>query len=111
MTAYNSTAWHEMSALALGSAIGQGKIDPLALTEHFLGRIERIDNAHDIYLRTTPKRARAEAVAAGERARLGLRRSPLDGVPISWKDLFDTAGDVTGHGAKVLQERVAKRFS
>ncbi len=104
-----TTHLHEMSALALGEGIGRGEIDPVALTEHFLERIKRIDTAHDIYLRTTPERARAEAAAAAERARAGLRLSPLDGVPISWKDLFDTAGDVTGHGAKVLQERVATK--
>ena len=104
-----TTQLHEMSALALGEAIGRGEIDPVALTEHFLERIERIDTEHDIYLRTTPERARAEAEAAAERVRAGLRRSPLDGVPISWKDLFDTADDVTGHGARVLQERVAAK--
>ena len=96
-----------MSALALGDAIGRGEIDPVTLTEHFLARIEHIDTKHEIYLRTTPERAQTEAKAAAERARQGLRRSPLDGVPISWKDLFNTVGDVTSHGAKVLQERVA----
>ena len=96
-----------MSALALGAGIGQGEIDASELCDYFLERIERIDAEHNIYLRTTPERARAEAAAAAERARQGLRLSPLDGVPISWKDLYDTASDVTSHGAKVLQERVA----
>ncbi|MBT6830653.1 MAG: amidase, partial [Rhodospirillaceae bacterium] len=97
-----------MSALALGEGIGAGEIDAGELCDYFLERIERIDTKHDIYLRTTPQRARAEAAAAAERARQGLRLSPLDGVPISWKDLYDTKGDVTSHGAKVLQERVAE---
>ena len=96
-----------MSALALGAGIGQGEIDASELCDYFLERIERIDTEHNIYLRTTPERARTEAAAAAERARQGLRLSPLDGVPISWKELYDTAGDVTSHGAKVLQERVA----
>ena len=103
-----TTKWHDMSALSLGEGIGCGEIDASELCEYFLDRIARIDTKHDIYLRTTPERARAEAAAAAERARKGLRLSPLDGVPISWKDLFDTAGDITGHGAKVLQERVAE---
>ncbi|MFP6688649.1 MAG: amidase family protein [Alphaproteobacteria bacterium] len=104
-----TTHWHEMSALSLGESIGRGDIDPSELCEYFLERIERFDTKQDIYLRTTPERARAEAAAAAERARAGLRLSPLDGVPVSWKDLFDTAGDVTGHGAKVLQERIAEK--
>jgi len=99
--------WHEMSALSLGRGIGAGEIDASELCDYFLERIKRIDTKHDIYLRTTPERARAEAAAAAERARQNLRLSPLDGVPISWKDLYDTDGDITSHGAKVLQERVA----
>jgi len=93
----------------LGDGIGRGEIDASELCEYFLERIARIDTQHDIYLRTTPQRARAEAAAAAGRARDGLRLSPLDGVPISWKDLYDTAGDITSHGAKVLQERVAEK--
>ena len=98
--------WHEMSALALGEEIGAGRADPVELVDYFLERIERADPDHTIYLRTTPERARAEAGGARTRARNGLRRGPLDGVPISWKDLFDTAGDVTSHGSLVLKERV-----
>ena len=48
----------------------------------------------------------AEAKDAEERARLGLRRSPLDGVPISWKDLYDTAGIKTEAGSLLLKNRV-----
>ena len=102
-----SGEWHRMSALALGAGIGSGAIDPRALTEHFLERIEEVDGDHAIYLRITAARARAEAEAAHRRAQTGLRQSPLDGVPISWKDLYDSAGDVTSHGTPALAERVA----
>lgn len=103
-----TTPWHEQSALTLGRAIARREIDPRELVEHFLTRIGEIDTRHDIYLRTTAERARAEAEGAAKRAADGLLRSPLDGVPISWKDLYDTAGDITSHGALVLAERVAK---
>jgi len=99
-------SWHEMTALALGRAIEDGTIDSRELADYFLSRIGDVDPAHTIYLRTTAERARAEAAAAHKRAGAGLRLSPLDGVPISWKDLFDTAGDVTSHGSPVLAERV-----
>jgi len=100
--------WHEQTALELGAGIGAGTIDPVELTEHFLARIAAHDQDHAIYLRTTPARAREEAAAARKRAKAKLRLSPLDGVPISWKDLFDTAGDVTSHGSLTLKENVAK---
>jgi aspartyl-tRNA(Asn)/glutamyl-tRNA(Gln) amidotransferase subunit A len=35
-----------------------------------------------------------------------LRRSSLDGVPISWKDLYDTAGIKTEAGSLLLKDRV-----
>ncbi|MDE0392728.1 MAG: amidase family protein [Rhodospirillales bacterium] len=101
--------WHRMSALALGAGIENGTIDPRALTEFFLERIEEADGARTIYLRLTAARARAEAEAAHRRAQAGLRQSSLDGVPISWKDLYDSAGDVTSHGTPALAERIAER--
>ena len=104
-----SAEWHRMSALALGASVESGAIDPRALTEHFLERIEAADGDRTIYLRLTGGRARAEAEAAHRRARTGLRQSPLDGVPISWKDLYDSAGDVTSHGTLALAERIAAR--
>ena len=103
-----TTPWHEQTALELGRAIEAREIDPRELVEHFLKRIGETDTRHDIFLRITADRARAEAEGAAARAAAGLRRSPLDGVPISWKDLYDTAGDITSHGALVLAERIAK---
>jgi len=35
-----------------------------------------------------------------------MRRSPLDGVPVSWKDLFDTAGVGTEAGTKLMEGRM-----
>lgn len=102
-------AWHDMTATALGAAIGTGEIDPVALAEHFLTRIAADDTDHRIYLRTTADRALAEAEAAKARADEGLRRGPLDGVPISWKDLYDTAGVATEGGTPLLKGRVPTR--
>ena len=104
-----SADWHRMSALALGAGIESGAIDPRALTEFFFERIAAADGERTIYLRLTPARARAQAEAAHRRARAGNRQSPLDGVPISWKDLYDSAGDVTSHGTPALAERIAER--
>ncbi|SEO21341.1 aspartyl-tRNA(Asn)/glutamyl-tRNA(Gln) amidotransferase subunit A [Salinihabitans flavidus] len=101
--------WLEMSAADLGRGIGEGAIDPVALTQAFLGAIESHDLRDRIYARLTPDRAMAEAAAAAERARAGYRLSPLDGVPVSWKDLFDTAGVETEAGSALLRDRVPGR--
>lgn len=97
--------WHEMSAMALGRDIGAGAIDPVDLCTHFLERIKDAGSDNSIYLKVLPERARAEAEAARDRARSGLRRGPLDGVPVSWKDLFDTAGDTTTAASPILRRR------
>ncbi len=92
--------WLRMSAADLGRGIGAGEIDPVALTETYLDAIDAHPHRDQIYARVTADRAMAEAEAAAERADAGQRLSPLDGVPISWKDLFDTAGTATEAGSR-----------
>ncbi|MBB06093.1 MAG: amidase [Pseudooceanicola sp.] len=97
--------WRWMSAADLGRGIGAGGIDPVSLTEVFLEAIDAHKYRDRIYARVTHDRARAEAKAASARARAGTRKSLLDGVPISWKDLFDTAGTATEAGSALLKGR------
>jgi len=52
---------------------------------------------------------RAEAAAAAQRAKAGLRQGALDGVPMSWKDLTDTAGTETTFGSALLRDRIPTR--
>ena len=98
-----------MSAAELGRGIGAGKIDAAALTEAYLAAMEAHPDCARIYSATTQDRARAEAAAAAQRAKDGQRRGPLDGVPISWKDLFDSAGTVTQAGSRLLEGRIPVR--
>lgn len=98
--------WQKMTAVQLGTGIGRGEIDPVALCEMFLDAIAAHEFAPRIYARLTPERARAEAAAAKVRADEKRRLSPLDGVPVSWKDLFDSAGVRTEAGSQLLEGRV-----
>jgi len=98
--------WLWMTAADLGRGICAGDIDPVALTETYLEAIHGHALRDRIYARLTADRALAEAGAAAERARSGRRVSALDGVPISWKDLFDTAGVATEAGSALLKGRV-----
>ncbi len=97
--------WSNMTAADLGRAIEKGRINPVELTEHFLDAIAHHPLSARIYARTTETRARGEAMAAAGRAKAGLRRHPLDGVPLSWKDLIDTAGIATEAGSALLKGR------
>lgn len=98
--------WHQLTALQLGQKIAQQEIDPVDLTQYFLDRIKKMDPAKEIFVRLTEGRALSEAAAASLRAKNGQRRSALDGVPISWKDLFDTAGIKTEAGTQLLEGRI-----
>ncbi|MFN8683278.1 amidase [Paracoccus sp. P2] len=104
-----SGTWFHMTAADLGREIGKGRINPVELTEAFLERIETHPLAPRVYARMTETRARGEAMGAATRAKQGFRRGLLDGVPISWKDLFDTAGVATEAGSALLRGRTPDR--
>jgi len=97
--------WLQMTAADLGRGIGAGQIDPVALCQTYLDAIAAHPMRDRIYARVTADRAMSEAKAAAARAASGSRLSLLDGVPISWKDLFDTAGTPTEAGSKLLAGR------
>lgn len=98
--------WLWASAADLGRGIERGEIDPIALTEVYLAAITAHPFRDRIYARVTADRARDEARAAAIRAQNGQRRSLLDGVPVSWKDLFDSSGVATEAGTRLLAGRV-----
>lgn len=93
----------------LGRAIGAGDLDPIDIATQFLNAAEAHPFGDRIYARLTKDRAMAEATAASTRAKLGVRRGLLDGVPVSWKDLFDTAGTATEAGSALLKGRVPQK--
>ncbi|MFN3844401.1 MAG: amidase [Paracoccaceae bacterium] len=100
--------WANMTAAELGAEIGKGRINPVELCEMQLDAIDHHPLRDRIYARVMPNRSRAEAMAAASRAKAGLRRGVLDGVPISWKDLFDSAGRATEAGSALLMGRTPK---
>ncbi len=96
------------SLASLADDLAQGRTTSRALTEACLARIE--DKAGE-GARTFIRLHRAQALAAAEvsdRLRgFGIVPSPLAGIPISVKDLFDIAGEVTTAGSTALSDRPA----
>ena len=58
--------------------------------------------------RCTPTSALADADSSDRLRKSGVRRSPVDGLPVSLKDLFDVAGDVTRAGSRSSREFTGK---
>lgn len=101
--------WQSMAAADLGRGVKAGKIDAVELTDSFLEAIAKHPDGARIYAQVTDARARSEAEAARARAKSGNSLGPLDGVPISWKDLVDSAGVRTEAGSLLLQGRVPEK--
>lgn len=91
-----------MTAARLAKDLRRGKVDPVAVAEDVFERLAACGDTA-IFTETLRDRAMAEARAARRRLKAGSPASPLDGVPIAWKDLFDLSGRVTTAGSVVLK--------
>ncbi|MBC7152771.1 MAG: amidase [Rhizobium sp.] len=90
----------------LGAWIASGALTSRRLTGIYLERIERLNPHLFCFAMVTPELALAEADAMDAETAQGRNRGPLHGIPYGLKDLFDTAGIVTGWGAEPYQNRV-----
>lgn len=85
-----------------------GKTTSIQLTEAALERINTPNGeGHLVFTDTWPEQAKAAARASDILYAAGTPRSPLEGIPISIKDLFDVAGTTTRAGSVVLKDAPA----
>lgn len=88
-----------MTASALAAAYGRGDVTPLTVAEWCLGRAE---GTRGVFTQLTAERALAQAALSTARWRSGAVLGPLDGVPLTWKDLFDIRDTPTTAGSALL---------
>lgn len=94
----------DAGAAEIGRALRAAGGGAVALAEALLERIDAA--ASPVFLAVTRDRALAEAAAADARLSAGRALSPLDGVPMAWKDLVDLAGERTT-AASALRRDIA----
>jgi amidase len=87
-----------LSATKLSQLLGRGETTAVAIVESCLARIE----ARDATLRAWAYVDRDLALAQARARDAEPRRSPLHGVPIGIKDIFDTYDMPTSHGSKAF---------
>ncbi len=90
----------------LTDAFRRGETTPTAVTEAYLARIEKLDGKLGAYITVTAQQARAAAAAADRRYRAGAPLGPVDGIPLSIKDVFCTRGVPTTAGSRILERFV-----
>lgn len=90
-------------------AIAAREISPVELTEDCLARIEAVDPDINAFVTVTAERAMRDARAAEARILRDGPLTPLDGIPIAHKDLFETAGIRTTAQSRLLQTNVPDR--
>jgi aspartyl-tRNA(Asn)/glutamyl-tRNA(Gln) amidotransferase subunit A len=87
----------------LAAELERGKTSSRELVEQALARIaDRNGEGRRAFLEVYTERARAEADYCDRLRKGGVRRSRIDGLPVSLKDLYDVAGEVTRAGSKIL---------
>ncbi|WP_206185041.1 amidase family protein [Thermoactinospora rubra] len=90
-----------LDAVAIGERLAAGDLDAAELCAQAL-RLARRPEAVAVFTALTAGRAEREAGSARTRLAAGRPLSPLDGVPVAVKDLFDVAGTVTTAGSRLL---------
>ena len=109
------TAIHDLTVTELAAAIRAGQLSPVEITEHYLQRIDRLNEQVGAFYTVTPELAREQAAAA-EKAVVSERRAghggppalpPLTGIPVPIKDLNMVAGVRVTYGSTLFADNVA----
>ncbi len=94
------------SIVEVGARLRDGRLSPVALAEHCLGRIEALNPGLNAFITVTAALAREQALDAERAIRAGRWRGALHGVPVAVKDFYDTAGIRTTAGFEHFRNRV-----
>lgn len=96
---------HNLTIAQMIRELRQKTFSSVELTEHFIGRIERLDSQYNSFVSVTREQALQQAQQAD--ARLAAGNAPaLCGIPLAHKDIFCTKGVRTSCGSKMLDNFV-----
>jgi aspartyl-tRNA(Asn)/glutamyl-tRNA(Gln) amidotransferase subunit A len=92
--------------LSLAEQLRSGQTSSLELVEQCLTRAtDPAGEGSRAFTQISPEKARITAKAMDQLRAAGTAPSVFAGIPITIKDLFDVAGEVTTAGSRVLQEQ------
>ena len=96
-----------LSATELAGKILDKEISSLELTDHFINRIEQLDDGINAVVVRDFDRALAAALRADRQLAMGEITGPLHGVPVTVKEAFNIAGLATTWGIPSLIDNIA----
>mgnify|MGYP001427816396 CR=1 FL=1 len=103
------TPLHWLSIGTLSRMIHDGSLSPVAVMEHFLGRVEGLNDNLGAFHLVSREMALDGARAAELALRSGHDAGPLHGIPFAVKDIIDVRDLPTSAGSKALEGSIASR--
>ena len=98
-----------LTVTELAPLLESGEVSPVAATEAYLERIDRVDGQLNSYITVCREEARAAAQEAEGEIAAGRYRGPLHGVPVAVKDQLDSKGIRTTGGSTILADHIPDR--
>lgn len=86
---------YELSLVDLSAKIRDREVSPVDVVESSLARLDEVEPAITAFATVTADLARRQAATAEAEIAAGNYRSPLHGIPLGVKDLYDTKGIAT----------------
>lgn len=98
------------TVLELQAALASGSVTSVSLVQHALERtLDPAGQGRLAFTHLYRDQALRTASASDTLRAAGMVRSPLEGIPVSIKDLFDVAGETTMAGSMVLRDAAPAR--
>lgn len=100
---------HQLTIWQAAELIRQRALSPVALTEALLERITALDEALNCFITVVPELALQQARQAEAEIMHGNWRGPLHGIPLAYKDLYETAGIRTTAGSTLFAANIPEQ--
>ncbi|MGH7875805.1 MAG: amidase [Candidatus Binatia bacterium] len=94
----------ELNLSAMAKFIATRELSSAEAVKAALTRLDQLESKLNAFITVLREQASAEAEKADQEIARGNYRGPLHGVPVTIKDMFETAGVLTTGGSKILAD-------